>query len=112
LKSGSLKVMPKRKRRVILWRSKSARLALLAERDFRTFYAGYATSLLGSAMSEIALTFAVLDSGGTAADLGYVFAAAAVLPQDGIGGGVCDPQQRRRARHAGDQIAGMARSGT
>ncbi len=48
---------------------------MLAERDFRRFYTGYATSRLGSAMSTVALTFAVLGSGGTATDLGYVFAA-------------------------------------
>jgi hypothetical protein len=50
------------------------RLRLLAgERNFRIFFAGYSTSLLGTAMSRIALTFAVLESGGTAADLGLVF---------------------------------------
>jgi MFS family permease len=53
---------------------------LLADTGFRRFYLGYVTSLLGSAMAEIALTFAVLDCGGTAADLGYVFAAS-VVPQ-------------------------------
>lgn len=105
--------MPKRKRAVILWRSKSARLALLAERDFRTFYVGYATSLLGSAMSEIALTFAVLGSGGTAADLGYVFAAA-VLPQVAfmVGGGVlADRLGRRRVMLVTDS-ARLAVQGT
>jgi MFS family permease len=62
-------------------RTRGRQFHLLAtERDFRVFYAGYATSLLGTAMSRIALTFAVLASGGTAADLGVVFAAA-VFPQ-------------------------------
>ena len=59
---------------------RAARLAVLREQRFRRFYAGYATSLLGSAMSSVALTFAVLSEGGSAADLGYVFAAA-VIPQ-------------------------------
>src|SRR5262249_29718999 len=61
------------------------------------FYAGYSTSLLGTAMSRIALTFAVLDSGGTAADLGYVFAAS-VFPQVliMIGGGVLADRVGRR----------------
>ncbi len=61
-------------------RSLRRRLGPLTERNFRVFYAGYSTSLLGSAMSAIGLTFAVLDSGGSAADLGYVFAAS-VVPQ-------------------------------
>jgi hypothetical protein len=66
--------------------------------NFRVFYLGYATSLLGSAMSAIALTFAVLDSGGGPAALGFVFAAG-VVPQVlvMIGGGVlADRVQRRR----------------
>jgi predicted MFS family arabinose efflux permease len=53
---------------------------VLRERNFRRFYAGYATSLLGTSMSPVAVAFAVLDSGGTAADLGYVFAAG-IVPQ-------------------------------
>jgi MFS family permease len=73
------------------------RLGPLAERNFRVFYAGYATSLLGSAMSAIALTFAVLDNGGSAADLGYVFAAD-VVPQVIVmlGGGVLADRVGRR----------------
>lgn len=73
------------------------RLGPLAERNFRVFYAGYAASLLGSAMSAIALTFAVLDSGGTAADLGFVFAAD-VVPQVLVmlGGGVLADRVGRR----------------
>lgn len=68
------------------------------QRDFRVFYIGYATSLLGTAMSRIALTFAVLDSGGSAADLGYVFAASA-FPQVLVmlaGGVLADRISRRR----------------
>lgn len=73
------------------------RLGPLTERNFRVFYAGYTTSLLGSAMSAIALTFAVLDSGGSAADLGFVFAAN-VVPQVlvMIGGGVVADRLGRR----------------
>ena len=68
------------------------------QRDFRVFYIGYTTSLLGTAMSRIALTFAVLDSGGSAADLGYVFAAS-VFPQVLVmlaGGVLADRVGRRR----------------
>ncbi len=73
------------------------RLALLRQRNFRVFYLGYTTSLLGSAMSAIALTFAVLDNGGDAADLGFVFAAS-VVPQVlvMIGGGVVADRLGRR----------------
>lgn len=58
----------------------------------------YTTSLLGTAMSRIGLTFAVLDSGGSAADLGYVFAAS-VFPQVLVmlaGGALADRIGRRR----------------
>jgi MFS family permease len=73
------------------------RLGPLTERNFRIFYAGYATSLLGSAMSRIALTFAVLDNGGSVADLGLVFAAS-VVPQVlfMLGGGVLADRLGRR----------------
>ena len=73
------------------------RLGPLTERNFRVFYAGYATSLLGTSMSRIALTFAVLDNGGSAADLGYVFAAN-VVPQVLVmlGGGVLADRVGRR----------------
>jgi hypothetical protein len=72
-------------------------LGPFAERNFRVFYAGYATSLLGSAMSTVALTFAVLGSGGGPADLGFVFAAD-VVPQVlvMIGGGVLADRVGRR----------------
>ena len=56
------------------------RFAPLRERNFRRFYAGYVTSLLGTSMSGLATVFAVLGSGGTASDLGYV-AAARIVPQ-------------------------------
>lgn len=70
------------------------------------FYVGYTTSLLGSAMSGVALTFAVLDSGGGAADLGFVFAAN-VVPQVlvMIGGGVlADRVARRRVMLVTDAL--------
>jgi MFS family permease len=73
------------------------RAALFRVRNFRRFYAGYATSMLGSSMSAVALTFAVLDSGGTATDLGFVFAAE-VVPQVifMLGGGVVADRFGRR----------------
>ena len=70
---------------------------LSSERDFRVYYGGYVTSLLGTAMSRIGLTFAVLGSGGTVAELGLVFAAA-VFPQvlTMLGGGVLADRVGRR----------------
>src|SRR5260370_38412274 len=51
------------------------RLGPFAEPNFRVFSVGYATSLLRTAISTIALTFAVLDAGHSPADLGVLFAA-------------------------------------
>jgi MFS family permease len=51
---------------------------VLGERNFRVFFAGYATSLIGTFMVPVALTFAVLAHGGTTADVGYVLAAQTV----------------------------------
>ena len=51
---------------------------MLAERNFRRFYSGYVTSLLGSSMSTVAIAWAVLDSGESATGLGFVFAAGVV----------------------------------
>jgi predicted MFS family arabinose efflux permease len=91
----------------------SGRLGLLGERDFKIFFAGYATSLTGSAMSQVALTFAVLGSGGDAASLGYVFAAS-VLPLVicMLGGGVlADRLGRRRVMLGGDAAQLVVQAG-
>ena len=50
------------------------RAGVLAEPNFRRFYTGYVTSLLGSSMSVVAIAWAVFDSGTSAPGLGYVFA--------------------------------------
>jgi MFS family permease len=83
------------------------------QRDFLIFYIGYSTSLLGTAMSRIALTFAVLDSGGTAADLGYVFAAS-VFPQVlvTLAGGVLADRVGRRPVMLASDVVRMAVQGT
>jgi MFS family permease len=54
------------------------RLGVLGERNFRLFFAGYTTSLVGAAMVPVALTFAVLNQGGGATDVSYVLAAETV----------------------------------
>jgi MFS family permease len=55
------------------------RISVLAERDFRRFFLGYAASMLGTSMASVATAFAVLQSGGGGAELGDVLAAR-ILP--------------------------------
>ena len=54
------------------------RLAVLRAANFRVFYAGYVTSLLGSSMSIVAITFAVLAVRASVSDLGLVLTARTV----------------------------------
>jgi MFS family permease len=56
----------------------AARLGPLQERQFRLFFIGQTTSLLGDGMVGVALSFAVLDLTGSVADLGFVLAARSV----------------------------------
>jgi MFS family permease len=82
------------------------RAGVLAVRDFRRFYTGYATSLLGSSMSTVAIAWAVLDSGANATGLGFVFAAA-VVPQVllmAIAGAIADRLGRRRVMLTADAL--------
>jgi MFS family permease len=82
------------------------RLAVLREPGFRRFFAGYATSLLGSSMASVAVSFAVLDNGGTVTGLGYVFAAG-IVPQVLFmlaGGVLADRFGRRRAMLGADAV--------
>ncbi len=82
------------------------RVAVLRDRDFARFFAGYATSLLGTSMSALAVSFAVLDNGGTASDLGAVLAAG-IVPQVlfMLGGGVIADRLGRRPVMLGADIA-------
>jgi MFS family permease len=115
-------IVPAESRTVFSKRSKSLRrprrevavnrLAPLRERNFRRFYAGYVTSLLGTSMSGVALVFAVLGSGGTAADLGYV-EAARIVPQVVfvLGAGVlADRLGRRPVMLGADTLRGCAQA--
>ena len=80
------------------------RAGVLRGRDFRTFYAGYVTSLLGTAMSTPAVAFAVLDGGGNATGLGWVMAAG-IAPQVVfvlLGGVAADRFGRRRVMLVAD----------
>src|SRR3984957_5264502 len=75
----------------------AGRLGPLGEPNFRRFYVGYATSMLGTSMSAVAIAFAVLASGGTATSLGFVFAAN-IVPMVAfmLGGGVLADRLGRR----------------
>ena len=91
---------------------RNGKLAVLRHQNFRRFYTGYTTSLLGSAMSTVAVTFAVLGERGSAADLGYVFAAG-VIPQVVfmLGGGVLADRLGRRKVMLGADAARLAAQG-
>jgi hypothetical protein len=91
----------------------SGRLGPLGGRNFRLFYAGYATSLLGTSMSAVAIAFAVLASGGTATSLGVVFAAN-IVPMVAfmLGGGVLADRLGRRPVMLTADLARCAAQGT
>jgi Major Facilitator Superfamily len=83
---------------------RDGKLGVLAGRDFRHFYVGYSASLLGTAMSSVAIAFAVLGDGGTASDLGVVFAAN-IVPMIALmlgGGAIADRFGRRPMMLAAD----------
>ena len=85
------------------------RARVLRDRDFARFFAGYATSLLGTSMSALAVSFAVLDGGGTPTDLGLVLAAG-IVPQVlfMLGGGVLADRVGRRPVMLGADAARCA----
>jgi MFS family permease len=91
------------------WRT---RATVLRHHNFRIFYIGYSTSQLGSFMSYVAIAFAVLDSGGGAAAVGYV-AAARIIPRVVfiLGGGVlADKIGRRTVMLGADSLRGCAQA--
>jgi hypothetical protein len=94
-------------------KSLSGRLGPLAGRNFRRFYIGYATSMLGTAMSAVAIAFAVLASGGMATSLGVVFAAN-IVPMVAfmLGGGVLADRLGRRPVMLTADVARCAAQGT
>ncbi len=97
------------------YRSKfyGGKLGVLGKRDFRRFYVGYSASLLGSAMSSVAIAFAVLGAGGTPSGLGVVFAAN-IVPMIAFtlgGGALADRLGRRAVMLAADVTRCAAQGG-
>jgi MFS family permease len=84
----------------------SVRLGVLAERNFRLFIIGFGTSLVGSAMVPVALTFAVLQEGHSASDVGFVLAAEAIplVCLVLIGGVIADYLSRRTVMIGSDGV--------
>jgi predicted MFS family arabinose efflux permease len=72
--------------------------AVLRERDFRLLFTAQTTSMLGDEMVVVALAFGILDRGGSASDVGIVFAVRSVaLIAFLLGGGVIGDRLPRRA---------------
>ncbi|MBB5800386.1 MFS family permease [Saccharothrix ecbatanensis] len=83
---------------------------LLADRRFRRFFLGYATSLIGSSMAPVAMAFAVLDTGASATALGLVFTAG-VVPSIVLllaGGVLADRVSRRTVMVVADIVCAAA----
>jgi len=82
----------------------------LAERDFRLLLAGRTLSFFGSAMSNIAVAFAILDLTGSKSDVGYVLASQQ-LPKAVfllLGGVWADRLPRHRVMVTTSAISGAA----
>jgi MFS family permease len=73
------------------------RLDVLANRNLRRFLGGYGATMLGTTMTPVALSFAVLDRGGDAGDVGLVLTAESVpLVLLLLAGGVISDRLPRR----------------
>ncbi|MFD4658431.1 MFS transporter [Kitasatospora sp. NPDC058444] len=103
-------------------RRPGGRLAVLGEREFRWFFLGYTTSLVGSSMAPVAVAFAVLDgeggsggaggAGGSGTALGWVMAAR-ILPVVLVllaGGVIADRLGSRRVMLGSDLLRGLVQA--
>jgi len=71
---------------------------VLREREYRLLFSGYASSLLGDGMVNVALAFAVLELGGSPSELGIVLAGRTLaLVVCLLAGGVVADRISRRA---------------
>ncbi len=59
-------------------RRDAAHVGLMSERNFRLFLIGYTTSMIGTGVVPVALSFALLKEGRSVQDIGFVFAAQTV----------------------------------
>jgi Na+/melibiose symporter-like transporter len=88
-------------------------LDVLRRREFRLLFGAQAVSVLGDRTVAVALAFAVLEIGGSAADVGLVLAAG-VFPLVGsvLVGGVVADRASRRAVMVGADLVRVASQGT
>ena len=85
----------------------------LAHRNFQLLLGCDVTSMLGTAMAQVAIPFAVLASGGSASDIGLV-ALAGLLPTIGFllfGGVLADRLPRQRVMFVANLVQGLAQAG-
>ena len=84
----------------------------LSSRNFRLLSACSVISVSGSQIATVALPFAVLRSGGTASDVGYV-AAAELIAMIGsllVGGAIADRAPRHRVMMAAEALQAVAQA--
>ena len=81
-------------------------IAPLSEREFRLLFSGQSVSLIGDNLAPIALAFAILDAGGSATDIGLVYASNIVARVAFmlVGGVWADRLSRRRVMLAADAL--------
>jgi MFS family permease len=85
----------------------------LAQHNFRLLVGCDVTSMLGTAMAAVAVPFAVLASGGSVSDIGYV-AAAGLIPTVAFllfGGVLADRLPRQQVMVAANVGQGLAQGG-
>jgi MFS family permease len=83
---------------------------LFKQPNFRRFFAGYATSLFGTGMAPVAVSFAVLEDGRSASELGFVLTAVIATTIAGllVGGVLADRFGRRRLMLGSDVLRCVA----
>jgi MFS family permease len=91
-----------------------ARLGPLAERNFSLLFLSATVSRLGDGIATVALAFAVLETSGSATDLGIVLAARQVAEAALVlaGGVVADRLPRHRVLTGAAMLQGGAQAGT
>lgn len=93
---------------------RAATFGALHEREFRFFFVGQTVSLLGSGMTLVALSFAILDLTGSATDVGFVFAAQGIAEAAFVlvGGVLGDRLSRRTVMISSDLVQLGTQGGT